>query len=161
MRLVYQHTQIGYVNIIIVLMIFAIYVMILISKADETPISLTSTRVFVPVSLLVVCGVLFSSLTITVDRNSLAWRFGPGPIRMSEALANITNAKVSDVSMSEGLGIRQTSSGWLYNVGPGQVVQIVLRDGREIQLGTDDPTALVSAIQAAGARVEARRIIGK
>jgi hypothetical protein len=100
-------------------------------------------------ALLLLAGWLLSSLTITVDRERLAWRFGPGLIRKSVPVGEIAQAERARASWIWGWGIHWTPRGWLYNVSGFDAVQIRLADGKQFLLGTDDPDGLLAALDAA------------
>jgi hypothetical protein len=98
----------------------------------------------VPVFLLITW--LFSSLTIELGGGELRWRFGPGFIRKRVALADIASARAVRTSLLEGWGIHLTRYGWLYNVSGYDAVEVTLRSGKRFALGTDQPAALLAAL---------------
>ena len=93
-----------------------------------------------------VAGWMFSTLTIAVDAQSLRWWFGPG--LMSREIARAAIASVEHVRNPwwYGFGVHRTPRGWLYNVGGLDAVEIALRDGGALRLGTDEPEALLGAL---------------
>jgi hypothetical protein len=108
-----------------------------------------------PVSLLLTGGIvllvgaLFSTLTIVVEDGLLHARFGPGLIRKTVRLSDITSVRPILVRWWYGWGIHLTPHGWLYNVSGWKAVEITLRNGRRFCLGTDEPENLVKAIEEA------------
>ncbi len=100
-------------------------------------------------SILGACLVLFHSLTVRVSRDQIALRFGIGLIRKRFAVADVENAAVVRNRWYYGWGIRLTPYGWLYNVSGLDAVEIELRNGRKYRIGTDQPAALLSAIESA------------
>lgn len=104
--------------------------------------------VLIPFLLVCVSAWTFSSLTISVDEHSVRWKFGPGTIRGHLDIADIESVGVTRTSMLEGWGIRFTRRGLLYNVAGYDAVYILKHSGRGIRLGTDEPHALVAAINA-------------
>lgn len=99
------------------------------------------------VPLLILCGWLFSSLTIDITDLELRWRFGPGIIRKRVALEEIVAAEAVKTNSLEGWGIHLSRFGWLYNVSGYDAVAVTLRNGKRFALGTDEPQALVSKLQ--------------
>lgn len=101
--------------------------------------------------VVVVVGVLgvltFSSMTVEVDPTRLAFWFGPGWIRRSFPLAEIRSWTAVRNPWWYGWGIHLTPYGWLYNVGGAGAVQLELRDGRRLRVGSDEPDALCEAIK--------------
>ncbi|MEN3111655.1 hypothetical protein ACFONG_07690 [Uliginosibacterium paludis] len=90
---------------------------------------------------------LFSSLTITVGRQALAWHFGPGLIRKEVPLSGIAAARIVRTRLLDGIGIHYTRNGWLYSVSGRDAVVVTMKDGKQFALGTNDPVGLWEAIE--------------
>lgn len=90
---------------------------------------------------------LFASLTVTVDDRELRFWFGPGLIRKTLPLAHIRSWRPVESSWLLGWGIRVYGRGVLYNVSGLRAVEILLRDGTELRIGTDEPEALAAALR--------------
>lgn len=91
---------------------------------------------------------LFHSLNINVNGNEINWSFGPGFWRKSVKLEAVNSVKVITTKWYYGLGIRYIPSGWLYTVSGTSAIQLELKDGSKINLGTNDPDNLVKAIKS-------------
>ena len=66
----------------------------------------------------------------------------------SLAFADLDRAEPATTNVLEGWGIHLTMRhGWLWNVWGFRAVKFVLRNGRRVTLGTDDPQGLLTAIQ--------------
>ena len=91
---------------------------------------------------------LFHSLTITVDEYEMNWSFGPGFWKKSVKLEAVNSVNVIKTKWYYGLGIRYIPSGWLYIVSGTTAIQLELKDGSKINLGTNDPDNLVEAIKS-------------
>lgn len=89
---------------------------------------------------------LFGSLTVEVDDEEVSHWFGPGFWKKTYLLQEVESAKAVRNSWIFGWGIRFTPHGWLYNVSGLDAVQLQLRSGRKLRIGTDDPQGLVEAI---------------
>jgi hypothetical protein len=89
----------------------------------------------------------FGSMTIEVDQERFIFWFGPGWIRRSFPLAEIQSWTAVRNPWWYGWGIHLTPHGWLYNVGGTGAVQLALRDGRRLRVGTDEPERLCEAIK--------------
>ena len=140
----YEHTQIGY---LIIFVLFAATVFVAI-----TGIAAPSDRGVLMMdgiieSILLICAIIFSKLTIKVDKETLQACFGIGLIRKKVLLPEIVEWEPIRIRWWYGWGIHLTPYGWLYNVSGLDAVAITLRDGRRFALGTDDPQGLVDAIQ--------------
>ncbi|MGB0937660.1 MAG: hypothetical protein ACPGTQ_09380 [Colwellia sp.] len=102
-----------------------------------------------PVIFILGCiSFLFHSLNIRVSASEINWSFGPGFWKKSIKLANIESVKIINTKWYYGLGIRYIPSGWLYTVSGTKAVQLNLKDGSKINLGTNEPESLVEAIKS-------------
>ena len=99
-------------------------------------------------ALLVVCAILFDSLTVKVSRTYISLKFGIGLIRKRFALVDVQNATIVRNLWYYGWGIRLTPHGWLYNVSGLDAVEIQLKNGRKCRIGTDEPLELLSAVES-------------
>jgi hypothetical protein len=102
--------------------------------------------------ILLLVAWLFSSLTVAVGPEEVAVRFGPGLVRKTFAVSELHEARAVRNSWWYGWGVRLTPRGWLYNVSGLDAVEVELVNGRRYRIGTDEPGALVAAIEAAIAR---------
>ena len=139
---VYKHTQVGYV------MLAAAVGGGLLMYASTTAGGGRAGRVSYRVlSALAVGAVLFSSLTVCVDSEEMRFYFGPGFWKKRIALRDIEHARVVRNAVIYGWGIRYTPHGWLYNVSGRRAVELVLRSGKALRVGTDEPEALRQALR--------------
>jgi hypothetical protein len=136
----YRHTQIGR------LMLLA-----LVLPAGFIALFLATTQLWVPLGLvlgvLLVCAVLFSTLTVEVDARQLRFRFGPGLIRKRINLADVRHFAAVRNPWWYGWGIHLTPRGVLYNVSGLGAVELHLDDGKRLRIGTDEPEALCRALE--------------
>jgi len=143
----YEHTQIGYTIIWIALGV-AVFVAITGIFAKGGP----GTFLVIEVILLM-CALVFCKLTIRIDDKILQWSFGIEIVRKQVLLAEIAACEPIRIRWWYGWGIHLTPYGWLYNVSGLDAVAIRLRDERKFALGTDDPQALVDAIERLISRI--------
>ncbi len=138
----YQHTQPGYLVIVIILaMLILIGVIIVLGGFSWIALA---------VIIIVVLVLLeFSSLTVTITEDMVEARFGPGPIRKRIRLSYIESSRTVRNHWYYGWGIRLTPHGVLYNVSGFDAVEIKLRSGKAIRIGTDVPQELNDAITRA------------
>ena len=99
--------------------------------------------------VLVAAAALLSSLTVSVSREQISLRFGVGLIRRRFRIGDIRHVGIIRNRWWYGWGVRFTPHGWLYSVSGFDAVRIVLTNGRTYNVGTDEPTELLTAIQAA------------
>lgn len=139
----YKRTQIGY----LMLAFIAIGILLVLNYfylSDKTNPFLLIILAALAVSLL-----LFSILTVEVDGEEVSVRFGVGLIRKRFPLSEIESHSAVRNPWYYGWGLRRTPIGWLYNVSGLEAVEITMKDGRKVRIGTDDPAGLDAAIGAA------------
>lgn len=139
----YKHTQIGYVTTVGLVLgaVITFFSYRAEFGGDVGWMGATLTTAFC------VGAVLFSSMTIAVDADSLRFYFGPGFWEKEIPLEEIRRVKPVRTSVLSGWGIRYTSNGWLYNVSGFQAVEIQRRNGGTIRVGTDEPEKLKEAVE--------------
>jgi len=93
----------------------------------------------------------FSRLTVHVDETRVSVGFGGGLARRRFELHAIEAASVIKTPWLAGWGIRLTRQGWLYNAWGRGAVQLRFAGGRRFTIGTDEPKALLAAIERARA----------
>lgn len=136
-RLLYRHTQIG----TLILFSLAIGALIVIGAGGRMAGPLLAA--------LLLTAFLFSTLTVEVDEENLAFFFGPGFLRRSLPLKSIRSFRVVRNPWWYGWGIHLTPHGWLYNVSGWEAVELELEDGRRLRIGTDEPQRLAQALREA------------
>lgn len=136
----YNRTQVGYS----ILKILGIVLVVCVALAVILPgwIAILTT------AIVFVAGILFASLNIQVDDNSIELRFGPGIIRKSFQISDVVSVAQVTNRSAYGYGVRVTPHGMLYNVSGLDAVELGLRSGKSVRLGTDDPSGLSEAIRA-------------
>jgi len=137
---VYRHTQTGH----LILGILAVTAAVLgwaVTSSGAPPVSWTGLL------FVFVVGLLFGSLTVEVDHRALRFWFGPGIFRKTIPLSEIAGCRVVANPWWYGWGIRWTPHGRLYNVSGFRAVEIELRDGRALRIGTDEPEKLCRRIE--------------
>jgi hypothetical protein len=137
----YRHTQIGYLTLIVIL----VAALGLFAARSHNPLPVT----LIVGVLFVIAAMLFSSLTVAVGDGELRFHFGPGFWRKRYPLTEIATADVTQSSWWEGWGIRITPRGMLYNVSGTGAVEVTLRSGQRLRIGTDEPEVLAQALRTA------------
>ncbi len=139
----YQKTQIGKALNLILISIF-IFIVILFSISKK-PISITIWIITILIFLFIIS--LFFSLTVTVDEKWVKLRFGIGIIRKKFALAEIEKSQPVTNPWYYSLGIHTIPDGWIFNVSGLKGVELVLKNGKHIRIGSAQPEKLNEAIQ--------------
>ncbi len=136
----YQHTQIGWVIIFFVLVAAAF----MVPALAAANLGLGSA-IFLTVLALVM--LLFSTLTVTVRQDEICLRFGIGIIRKRIPLDSVRLYRQVRNHWYYGWGIRYIPGGMLWNVSGLHAVELLLKSGKRLRIGTDEPEALSRAIQ--------------
>jgi hypothetical protein len=141
----YEHTQSGWP----VRITFGATALAFLVMGSVRPLSgpTPSAVSYAGAILALALGLLWSRLTIRVDRDRLRWDFGPGWPRFSLPLADIERVEVARTTFWQGWGIHRTRGGWLYNIAGRDAVRILRKDGKQLLLGTDEPSRLKVAIE--------------
>jgi hypothetical protein len=137
----YHHKQIGWIVIAIILPIIVVMLAATAGLPDYGPMLLT-------VLIMLAAVALFYCLTISVNSRALQFSFGIGLIRRTIKFEEMESAKQVKNPWYCGWGIRWFGKGWLYNVSGLDAVELQLKNGKLIRLGTDEPEALLRAINA-------------
>jgi hypothetical protein len=137
----YEHTQIGWVVLGSLLLPVPLFFVLGAAAGAKLPLLLV-------VALLLVMALLFASLTVRVDGEAISWRFGIGLVRRRIDLAEVRAFAEVENPWYWGWGIRYYRGGKLYNVSGLSAVELALRDGRRVRVGTDEPGELFRALEA-------------
>ncbi len=137
----YSHRQTG--TLLLVLLGLVLLLVVTIGEVESNP----GWFAFV-LSLLLVTGVLFGSLTVVISEDILYCRLGIGIFRRTFNLGDIIDAEIVRNRWYYGWGVRLTPHGWMYNVSGFDAVEISLATGKRFRIGSDEPHQLLQAIQS-------------
>lgn len=138
----FKRTQVGVSFFVQLLMVGAIASPFVYYVADGAPYLLLSVLV-----VMLLFAFLFYSLTITVSGGKVGYSFGPGIIKGSYQISDVTSAEVVTNPWYYFFGVRGIPNGWMFNVSGFYAVEITLKSGTKIRLGTDRPEELKAAIE--------------
>jgi len=149
MKAKYRHTQYGTFMFLVFLLtgILIAVVALRILAEDRVPSAILMLGVYL-FGLL-----MFYSLTVEISEEKLKFWFGIGIIQKTIALSEIQSTKEVKNPWYYFWGVKSIPGGWFYAIAPGTAVEIELRDGRIIQLGTNQPKILNQAIETARQRI--------
>jgi hypothetical protein len=136
----YRHTQVGW---IILGLTAAILTFVWSRLPPEVAVAARFPLLLVAALLVLV----FSALTVEVDAEAIRLRFGIGLVRKRIPLAEVKGFRAVRNPWYTGWGIRLGSGYVLWNVSGFDAVELDLASGRRFRVGTDEPLALVSAIE--------------
>jgi len=136
----YTHTQFGWVTTLAPL--FGAAGLVVFTRYVGAPRALV-----VAAFVLILPLLLFFCLTTEVTERTFRLSFGIGWIHRTIQRSEIAACRAVRNPWWYGWGIHKTPQGWLYNVSGPLAVEIDLRDGRHLRVGTDEPEALCAALQ--------------
>lgn len=145
----YRHTQVGWpirIAFSVGAMVVAVFVAIAHETARFSPAASFYYVVPAGMALVLLFGWIWGSLPVTLEGEQLRLWFGPGFPRKTIALAEIAGVKPTRTTFWNGWGIHRTRRGWLYNVSGFDTVEINLKTGKSVLIGTDEPRQLAAAI---------------
>jgi hypothetical protein len=102
--------------------------------------------------IIITVTVLFYVLTIEINNGILICTFGIGLIQKRIPLSEIRQAKAVNNPWYGGWGIHWIiGESWLWNVSGMRGVELTFQGGHRLRIGTDEPEALVRAIETSKA----------
>lgn len=141
-NLFYRHTQYSLISVIVFGVLLLVMFMLMLA------LGFSGWPLIVSI-LLLFCLATFSSLTTEVRDDRLILAFGIGLLRVTLPLRAIDNLRPLEIDPRSGLGINFMYNIWFYNVAGLKAVELDMRDGRVIRVGTDDPVELARGIENA------------
>lgn len=108
----------------------------------------TNVPFLIGCSLLSLCAALVGTLTTDVDEEWLTLRLGPGWVRTSLRVAEITSCRITKNRWHSFWGVRSVPLALLCGLYGLHALEITLSDGRTLLLGTNQPVRLLHAIAA-------------
>jgi hypothetical protein len=110
--------------------------------------------VSVPITVgFVAVMAVFSSLKVAVDEATVFASFTGGVLPRRIAVTEIASAEVVSLPWHHGWGMRRTGHGWLYSVWGRKAVRLHMTDESTFTIGSDEPEALLAAIEQARAQL--------
>jgi len=144
----YRHRQLGWV-IGAATAVALILATALVQSLTEQTIAGAGWMVYALYALIVGAFALFGWLVVEVDAKAIDVRFGVGLIGRRFDIADVRRCERLRTRIWWGWGMHWTPSGWLYNVSGRDAVRVEFISQRAVMIGTDEPDALVRAIEAA------------
>jgi Zn-dependent protease with chaperone function len=140
---IYRHTQFGKIIWLALIIAFVVSIIAVTLAGAAAVLTLAVSGL-----LILLIGWIFGSLKVAVAGGDLSWWFGPGFWKKRVAIDEIEVCEAVRNRWWWGWGIRYYVKGWLYNVSRLDAVEITLKTGKRIRIGTDEPEALVAAIRS-------------
>ena len=146
----YKHTQTGYLILVVMLAIMALFTWAQITARLEPPSidSGTNFAVTAIMALILIILASFVTLTVLIDENYVRIKFGYGLFLKKLFLKEIASVKVVKNHWYYGWGIRLWlwPTTWIYNVSGLDAVELIMKNGKIYRIGTDEPKELETAI---------------
>ncbi len=140
----YCHTQRGLLQLILLVAAIACLAGAWFNRSSPP----SGVVLLIAAAAVILLSFAFGALTIADGGDRLLVRFGPLVIFRKEIpYREIETVERARSPLLAGLGIHWTPRGWLWNVGGLDCVRIVLRGGKGMLLGTDDPDGLLAYIR--------------
>jgi len=135
----YAHTQYGRIYWIICgPIILALWIIAIVH-----PIPAMTETIVISIAILIAL-ILFGILTVNGDDRELSFHFGLGIIKKRFLYTDIKSAQKVRNHWFWGWGIRWFGRGWLYNVSGLDAIELSLKNGRALRIGTDEPDRLLA-----------------
>jgi len=141
----YRHTQYGVLMFIVFLLTGVLIAFVALAMIGEG--RMLAAIIMICVYLLGLA--MFYASTIEVSGGKLKFWFGIGIVRKTFALSDIQSAKIVDVPWYYLWGVKSIPGGWYWSIAPGAGVEIVLKNGSIVLMGTNQPKELNQAIESA------------
>ena len=139
MNVQYRHSQPGYLSIAIVFILITAGVIMYICGLQPLGMLLGGAGL--------ICLAFTYKLTVEIKDGLLKFWFGLGLFWKTIPLEQIAYCEPFK-GVFTGWGIRYICNGWLYNVSGLKAVTIVLKSGKKLHVGTDEPVQLIEAINS-------------
>lgn len=144
---IYRHTQIGYPLIAGLVITIGIELYLIVSIGFTVMVA----AIF---GMLLATMLLFATLTVTIRSDDITACYGIGLIKKRITLSEVASCRIVRNKWYYGWGIRLTPHGWLYNISGLNAVELTMRDGKKVRIGTDVPQELERVIHEALTMVE-------
>ncbi|MEQ7799955.1 hypothetical protein ABDJ41_09075 [Pedobacter sp. ASV1-7] len=143
----YEKVQIGWGMILIFSIVVICLTISYLMKIGDNPLP---TKVFVPIIASFILFILiFYRLKIRVDDEGIHIIYGIGLIHIKINPLEIIQIKIIKTSLSQGLGIRITEKGMLYNIQGRDAIEMTYFNGKSktVLIGSKDTIALKEFIE--------------
>jgi hypothetical protein len=149
----YKHTQIGYLMLVVLLAVLALFTWVYIMASAEPPSVDSGPNFAITAIMALILFILasFATLTASVDETCLRIKFGYGIFAKTFPLNDIASVQSVKNHWYYGWGIRLRlwPKMWIYNVSGFDAVEITMKNGKIYRIGTNAPGQLEAAIKQA------------
>ena len=140
----YSHRQSSFKAMLIV-PVAAVFLIGVLLVARQPPAPL-----FIPVAVIAIVAAIvatFSTLIIEVNDSGLTVGFLFGMMRRHIPFDDIVRAERATIPWWYGKGVQYGWKATSYLIRQGPAIELTLKSGRPLRIGTDDPDALLAALR--------------
>ena len=139
----YRHTQYG----VLTLIVFVLSGILLAFIAKEKVFEGKFVSALITLFIYLFGILMFYSFTVEIVGETLRFWFGVGLIRKEFSVKEIASIKEITNPWYYAWGIKSVPGGWFYAIAPGEAVELVLKNGKIVQIGTNESEKLKAAIE--------------
>ncbi len=136
----YENAQTGY-------LVIGLLIVGLLMALSTLSLEYIGLHQYLVIVALIIALVLFYKLTVRVDRGIITCSFGQGVISKRILVKELTGCRVVRTHWYEGIGIRLTTRGWMYNIGGNQAVELTYKSGKKFIIGSNEAETLCEVIE--------------
>lgn len=141
----YQYTQYG----AFMFVVFIITGILIGVVADAILAEGRVTAAIIMIFIYLLGISLFYSFTVQVTESKIKFWFGIGLFRKTYAISEIKSTREVKNPWYYFWGVKSIPGGWLYAIAPGDALEIILKNGLIIHVGTNQPNTLRKVVNAA------------
>lgn len=134
-ELIYRERQTSWILIVLLLIGIGYSSFTVYKQMDEYGMSFTY---FLIITFCLIIAVIFSTLRIQITTEEIQASFGLNIFRQTMKIENIDweQIEITKTSLLQGIGLRFTSRGTLYNTNVGKAIHIKSKQGKTFYVGT-------------------------
>ncbi|MBL7852255.1 MAG: hypothetical protein JNN04_15235 [Cyclobacteriaceae bacterium] len=141
----YKEQQTGWLVIVPATLMFFLLTLLYTFQLGDRPIS--TGPYLVAIGVLVLMVALMYRMQTEVTEASVSVRFGVGLIKRVIPVASIQSVKVVTNAWYYGWGIRYIPGGMLYNISGTKGIELQLKGGRRVRIGSTNPEGLAREVE--------------
>ena len=143
---VYKEQQTGWILIVPTAIMFVFITGLYAFQLGDRPISTGSY--FLVMGILTIMLALMYRMQTEVTDSQVSIRFGVGLIKRTIPLSSIDEVTVVTTAWYYGWGVRIIPGGWLYNISGTKGIEMQLKSGRLVRIGSANPEGLARGVTA-------------
>jgi hypothetical protein len=125
----------------------SIPVLLSLNGGTRAPLLVPIAILVAVVALVTVIVAVFSTMITEVTDSEVVVGFRFGAMQRRVPFADIVRAERANIAWWHGTGVKYGLNTTSYLVRPGPAVALILKSGRTLRIGTDDPDGLMAALK--------------